>query len=169
MKIGIISDTHDHLAMCRAALKAFADEGAKTVLHAGDYVAPFVIPEFDKAGVSLIGVFGNNDGEKLFLAQKFREFKFELYPGPYELELEGRRICLMHEPRCLDSLIKSGNYDLIVYGHTHQLDIQEEGTLVVNPGEACGYLTGKATCAVVNLADMSGRIIELASGTPDDK
>ena len=106
MKIGIISDTHDHLAMCRAALKAFADEGAKTVLHAGDYVAPFVIPEFDKAGVSLIGVFGNNDGEKLFLAQKFREFKFELYPGPYELELEGRRICLMHEPRCLDSLIK---------------------------------------------------------------
>ncbi|MCU0608134.1 MAG: hypothetical protein MUF78_12185 [Candidatus Edwardsbacteria bacterium] len=32
---------------------------------------------------------------------------------------------------------------------------------MVNPGEACGYLTGKATCAVVDLADLSGRIIEL--------
>jgi len=40
-------------------------------------------------------------------------------------------------------------------------DIREEGTLVINPGEGCGYISGKPTCAVVDLSDMSGRIIEL--------
>lgn len=161
MKIGIISDTHDRLDMVRRACQLLREAGVATVLHAGDFVAPFVVGEFDKGGMALIAVFGNNDGEKLFLSQKFKEHHFQLYPGPYEFELEGRKICLMHEPRCLEALSRSGSYDLIIYGHTHQIDIQEEGTLVINPGEACGYLSGKSTCALVDLSDMSGRIIEL--------
>ena len=164
MKIGIISDTHDHLGNCRKACAAFAAEGIRTVLHAGDIIAPFVAPVFHAAALKLVAVHGNNDGEKLFLRERFAELGFELHHGPHRFELDGRRICLMHEPRCLDSLSRSGSYDLIVYGHTHQLDIQEEGTLVINPGEACGYLTGKPTCALVDLADMSGRIVELDAG-----
>jgi hypothetical protein len=161
MKIGIISDTHDNLAACRKACEAFAAEGVKTVLHAGDIIAPFVAPVFYDARLKLIAVFGNNDGEKLFLREKFAELGFELHHGPHEFQLQGRRICLMHEPRCLASLVKSGSYDLIVHGHTHELAIHEEGTLVINPGEACGYLSGKPTCAVVDLDDLSGRFIEL--------
>jgi hypothetical protein len=161
MKIGIISDTHDHLGNCREACAAFSADGVKTVLHAGDMVAPFVAPVFRDAKLKLVAVFGNNDGERLFLRERFDELGFSLHHGPHRLEIEGRRICLMHEPRCLDSLVKSGDYDLVVYGHTHELAISEEGTLVVNPGEACGYITGKATCAVVDLADLSGRVIEL--------
>lgn len=161
MKIGVISDTHDHLGNCRRACQAFAAEGIRTVLHAGDIIAPFTVAPFDQARIRLVAVFGNNDGEKLFLKERFGEMGFELHHGPHRLELDGRRICLMHEPRCLDSLVKSGDFDLVVYGHTHELAIGEEGTLVINPGEACGYLSGKATCAVVDLADLSGRIIEL--------
>ena len=161
MKIGIISDTHDHMGNCRKACTAFAAEGIKTVLHAGDINAPFAVTPFHDARIKLIAVFGNNDGEKLFLRERFAEMGFELHHGPHEFELQGRRICLMHEPRCLASLVKSGSYDLIVHGHTHELAIHEEGTLVVNPGEACGYLTGKPTCAIVELDDLSGRIIDL--------
>jgi putative phosphoesterase len=161
MKIGIISDTHDHMGNCRKACAAFAAEGVTTVLHAGDIIAPFIAPVFYEAKLKLIAVFGNNDGEKLFMRERFADLGYGLHHGPYRFELDGRRICLMHEPRCLDSLVKSGDFDLVIYGHTHELAISEEGTLVVNPGEACGYLTGKATCAVVDLADMSGRIIEL--------
>ena len=161
MKIGLISDTHDNLEACQKACEAFAEDGVQTVLHAGDFVAPFIVPVFAKARLKLIGVYGNNDGERVYLKERFEEAGFELHGGPHDLKIGGRNICMMHEPRCLDSLIKSGNYDLILYGHTHQVNIYEEGTLVVNPGEACGYLTGKATCAVVELDDMSGRIIEL--------
>jgi hypothetical protein len=161
MKIGIISDTHDHMGNCHKACDAFAAEGIKNVLHAGDIIAPFIAPVFHQAKLKLIAVFGNNDGEKLFMRERFDGLGFELHHGPHRFELNGRRICLMHEPRCLESLVKSGDFDLVIYGHTHELAISEEGTLVINPGEACGYLTGKATCAVVDLADMSGRIIEL--------
>jgi uncharacterized protein len=161
MKIGIISDTHDHMGNCQKACAAFTAEGVKTVLHAGDLVAPFVAPVFHQARLKLIAVFGNNDGERLFLHERFSELGFELHHGPHRFDFSGRRICLMHEPRCLESLVRSGDFDLAVYGHTHEVAIGEEGTLVVNPGEACGYLTGKATCAVVELDDLSGRIIEL--------
>ncbi|MDQ7798793.1 MAG: metallophosphoesterase [Candidatus Edwardsbacteria bacterium] len=161
MKIGLISDTHDNLEACQKACEAFFDEDVKIVLHAGDFVAPFIVPVFAKARLKLIAVYGNNDGEKIYLKERFEEAGFELHSGPYELKIGDRSICMMHEPRCLESLIKAGTYDLILYGHTHKVDIFEEGTLVVNPGEACGYLTGKPTCAVVELDDMSGRIIEL--------
>jgi uncharacterized protein len=161
MKIGIISDTHDHMGNCQKACAAFAADGITTVLHAGDMVAPFIAPVFHRAGLRLIAVYGNNDGEKLYLREKFAELGFGLAYGPHELELGGRRVCMMHEPRCLESLAASAKYDLIVYGHTHELAISEEGTLVINPGEACGYLSGRATCAVVDLESMSGRIIEL--------
>lgn len=161
MKIGLISDTHDNLDACQKACDVFRREEVKLVLHAGDFVAPFIVPVFSKARIKLIGVFGNNDGEKLYLRDRFEEAGFELHNGPYELKLENRSICMMHEPRCLESLIKSGTFDLILYGHTHEVDIFEEGTLVVNPGEACGYISGKSTCAVVELEDMSGRIIDL--------
>jgi len=40
----------------------------------------------------------------------------------------------------------------VVYGHTHQTKVQRIGrTLVINPGEVCGYLTGKSTMALLNL------------------
>ena len=161
MLIGAISDTHDNLPLIEKAVHFLNQQNIGLVLHAGDYVAGFVIPILAKLNCPLIGVFGNNDGEKLFLREKFAELGFELHQGPHEFELQGRKICLMHEPRCLASLVKSGDYDLIVHGHTHELAIHEEGTLVINPGEACGYLTGKPTCAVVDLDDLSGRFIEL--------
>jgi hypothetical protein len=161
MKIGLISDTHDDMKACFKACEAFNSEGVKVILHAGDFIAPFVVPVFAQSKLKLIGVYGNNDGDRLFLSEKFREAGFELHRGPHEFDLASRRICLMHEPYCLESLVKSGNYDLVVYGHTHKLAISEEGTLVINPGEACGYLTGKATCAVVDLGDMSGKVIDL--------
>ena len=37
----------------------------------------------------------------------------------------------MHEPDEVDALAKSGVYDVIVYGHTHNVDIREGETLVV--------------------------------------
>ncbi|KKM79784.1 hypothetical protein LCGC14_1346400, partial [marine sediment metagenome] len=41
------------------------------LIHCGDYVAPFVKRWFDKLDDSIkknfYGVFGNNDGERLFL------------------------------------------------------------------------------------------------------
>ena len=68
---------------------------------------------------------------------------------------------LMHEPKSIDALVASGHYDLVVYGHTHQIDLREGPCVVVNPGEACGYLSGRATVVVLDTATMKPERIDL--------
>ena len=160
MLIGIVSDTHDHLDRLRTALRRFAEAGVDIVLHAGDIVSPFMVVPFQEAGLRMVGVFGNNDGDKLFLRERFKGVG-DLNFGPYEVELGGRRIVVMHEPRSLEALIASGKYDLVVYGHTHEVDVREGRPLVINPGECGGWLSGRATCALVDLKGLKAEIIEL--------
>ena len=44
MRIGIISDTHDRQWRIEAAVDRFNRADLDLVLHAGDYVSPFVVP-----------------------------------------------------------------------------------------------------------------------------
>jgi putative phosphoesterase len=160
MKIGILADSHDNLPKIARAVEIFNAEGVGRVLHAGDFVSPITAGPFTGLNAPLVGVFGNNDGDRLYLTERFREIG-TLHTGTYEWELGGVRGVLMHEPRSLDALIKSGHYDLIVYGHTHEIDVREGKTLIVNPGECGGWLTGRATIAVLDLEEMDVRILDL--------
>ena len=79
------------------------------------------------------------------------------------LRLGGKKIALLHgiHEEIVDSLVESGCYDLVVRGHNHKAEIIEGATLVVNPGEVCGYLTGRQTVALIDLQEMHGQIVEL--------
>ena len=62
----------------------------------------------------------------------------------------------------LNALADSGYFDAIVHGHSHMKGIQRRGkTLMVNPGEVCGYLTGKPTVALLDTVKNEAEIIEL--------
>ena len=70
MKIGIISDTHDDIHNVQNAIEIFREEKVDWIIHVGDFIFPGVIDEFKKLKDELplsrmIGVLGNNDGEKL--------------------------------------------------------------------------------------------------------
>jgi len=160
MKIGILSDSHDHLARLAQAVAVFNEEAVGLVLHAGDFVSPTTARELGRLRAPLVGVFGNNDGDRLFLTKAFAGVG-TLHAGPHELEVGGRRVVLMHEPRCLEALVESGAYALVVFGHTHDALVREGRTLVVNPGECGGWLSGRATVAVVDAKDLQARLIEL--------
>ena len=71
MLVGIISDTHDDIMNVRRAIEIFNAEGVDSVIHAGDYVFPGVVKEFEKLNAKLIGVLGNNDGEKYIYLKTF--------------------------------------------------------------------------------------------------
>lgn len=160
MKLGVISDTHDNMPKIAQAVELFNRERVDLVLHAGDFISPLTAKEFKGLNTELVGVFGNNDGDKLYLIKKFQGVG-ELYTDYRELELEGRKIVLMHEPKLLEALIASKVYDLIVYGHTHDIDLRQGPPLVLNPGEGGGWLSGRATVAIVDLATMETNIIDL--------
>ncbi|MBN1508428.1 MAG: metallophosphoesterase [Sedimentisphaerales bacterium] len=157
MRIGIISDTHDNRRNVARAIEIFRHHGVQCILHAGDIVAPFTALAFGELrSAKFIAVFGNNDGEKLFLKRTVEGFGGEIHEHCYKGELEGRRICMMHKDHFAEETIRSQMYDLVIYGHTHHPDIRQEGkTLVINPGEATDWITGSGHCVVLDLKDMS--------------
>jgi putative phosphoesterase len=158
-----MSDSHDHLDRLALAVQQLRDRKIELLLHAGDFIAPFTIPVLDQVGCPIRAVFGNNDGEKVGLHTRLTGLGHQLSERPQAYEWKGRRFLLLHEPAALDALEGSPHYDLVVYGHTHQIDLRqpETGALLLNPGEVCGWVTGKASCAVVNLAQRQIELIEL--------
>ena len=169
MLVGIISDTHDNLPLVDKAVKKLIDEKVELVLHAGDYVSPFVISHFKPFQSKFIGVFGNNDGDHEFLKRRFAEFGLEIRGLFAELEIDGLKVALLHggesggppgASELLKSLISSECYDVIVHGHVHEAKAYKKGkTLVINPGEVCGYLTEKPSIAVLDTKTLKAKII----------
>jgi putative phosphoesterase len=138
-------------------------EPIELVLHAGDYSAPFVTDYYRALKIHMVGVFGNNDAEKSKLRDRFAEAGHEVKGRFAEVQAGNLRIALTHgdEDELLRSLTARGGYDVIIHGHTHQASLTEEGrTLLINPGEICGYLTGKSTFAIL---DTSKRKAHLCS------
>ncbi len=159
MIIGIISDTHDHMDNLKKAMEVFKSQKIEHMIHAGDFTSPFtwrVVKDF-KGGFT--GIFGNNDGERVLLKRLYQD---RIYTQPYKFSLHNRRIVVMHEPDVIDALADSGHFDLIIFGHTHEPIIKKiNNTLIINPGEACGWLYGKPTVAIVNLETMEAEIVSI--------
>lgn len=140
MLIGLISDTHDHLINLKKAVNYFRESRVDLVLHSGDYCSPFTIPYF--SGLKLYGIFGNNDGDRYLLMNKFSSIDAELHGDFFENEFGGLKIALYHGTYAgiTRSLEKSGNYDVVISGHTHEPDLENIGsTLSINPGSAHGF------------------------------
>ena len=163
MKIGLMSDTHDRIDAVERAIDFFNRAGVEHVLHAGDLVSPFVASEFAKLKAKLYYVWGNNEGDREFIRAKFGELGVKPLGNFAALELNGRRIALLHGTHedIVEALSKSGSFDVVVRGHTHRAEIREGKPLLVNPGEVCGYLSGRQTVALLDLAELRAKILGL--------
>lgn len=163
--IGAISDSHDNLPQIEKAVQILNEQNVGLVLHAGDYIAGFVIPKFKQLNCQLIGVFGNNDGDHELLKRRFSETtNCTIHDRFAQVTIDGYRIALLHghETELLNAIIDSGYFDAVINGHSHNKNIERKGkTLTVNPGELCGYLTGKSTIVILDTAKNEARIIEL--------
>lgn len=141
MIIGLLSDTHDNIPKIKQAINRFKEENVNLVLHAGDYVSPFTAIPYAELDVPLIGVFGNNCAMTESLKEFYSKVGGDLKGYFTEVGADGLRIALLHGHRKQDAdKAYNGDYDVIVQGHTHLPSIcDENGILVVNPGEVCGY------------------------------
>lgn len=168
MKIGILSDTHDRLPTFRRALELFRRLEVDAVFHAGDLIAPFaaklLTPDTDGGGILPKGLFpqhvhviyGNNDGER----DGLKKVLPQIADGPLRATLEPDRgepvnVAMAHffewfEPKDL------AGADVVISGHDHQpkIEAREVGgrsVLLINPGECCGWVTGRCTVALLEL------------------
>jgi putative phosphoesterase len=156
MRIGLIADTHDRLPAVAELARRMAASGVSIVLHAGDYCSPFTLRPIADAGLVLLGVFGKNDGDRegLRAAAFAAGVGGELLEAPHRVDLDGRSVLLVHDvaeagERSIDA------HDVVIHGCTHHFeDTTVGGTRLVNPGEACGWLHGVPTAAILDLASL---------------
>ena len=165
MLVGAISDTHDNLPLIEKAVAILNQRKVDLVLHAGDYVAGFVIPKLKALNCPLIGVFGNNDGDHELLKKRFSETtNCTIHDRFTQVAIDGYKIALLHghETELLNAIIDSGYFNAVIHGHSHFNSIERKGkTLAINPGEVCGYLTGKPTIAILDTIKHKAELIEL--------
>jgi putative phosphoesterase len=126
MKIGVISDTHDHFDSRIPSLFA----GVQHILHAGDIGMPWIILELQTIA-PVTAVLGNTDEAGL----SFRTTEVT--------ELASRKFLVHHivNPHDLEEKLKGRiareRPDAVVFGHTHKPFAETiGGTFYFNPGYA---------------------------------
>jgi uncharacterized protein len=121
-QIGVISDTH---GLLRDEVKSRLRD-CDMVLHAGDIGNAQVLEELRQIA-QVVAVRGNMDGGA---------WAGEL-PKTECLDVEGRRIYVVHDIDTLDLNPATAGIDVVIYGHSHRPAIDRKGgVLYLNPGSA---------------------------------
>jgi putative phosphoesterase len=159
--IGIMADSHDNLHSIKQAVCLFNETGCSLVIHAGDFVAPFAAQELAKLSCPVKAVFGNCDGEKKGLKKVFHSFG-EIKKAPLVFNHENLNLLVTHIPEALGTHLASEKYKVIIFAHTHKPEIRrEKKSLLINPGETGGWVSGKGTVALLDPKTLSVDIITL--------
>lgn len=169
MLLGVISDTHDDVGSLEVALQLFASRAVDRVVHLGDLVSPFTLKPIVQSGTPTVLLRGNNEAEFKLSVDALEADNVTFYTSPTETWLGDRKAILFHgfgslslTKRVAELLARSGEYELVLYGHTHEVDSRKvEGALLLNPGEACGCLSGKKTVAILDTEDLSVEILTI--------
>lgn len=156
-RLGLVSDSHDNLALARSAASFFRDARPDVVLHLGDITTGDTVGCF--SGLPMRFLRGNNDDNRL-LAPALARHGFPKLADDLTLEVNGVRVAAHHghvRPR-LEAL--AAECDLLLHGHTHQRRCEKLGrTLVVNPGAL--YRCNTKTVAMMDLPALDVRFFEV--------
>ena len=90
------------------------------------------------------------------LLRSTRQVRF----APHSFDIGGKRILLAHDLADIpDRSVES--HEIVVHGHLHKQEMKERGnTLIVNPGESCGWVHGIPSGAIL---DLDARTVEWMS------
>lgn len=160
MRIGIVSDTHDHLRNVASIVAIFEAARVARVVHTGDITQPKTLRAFAALSTPLLGVYGNNDREREGLELACAETGASFVDGPRELAWAGRRILVIHDPKEL-AVSRLRACDVLLHGHEHRPTLERrEGALIVNPGECAGHLKGFNAVGVLDLATLAFELVK---------
>ncbi len=149
MHVTICSDIHDNIWALEKALPGMA---ADALIFCGDFCAPFTLAQLAEGFNGPVhAVFGNNDGDQHLLNVMANKAGNVTLHGQFaELDLGGLKIAVNHYPEIGRAIAAAGQYDVVCYGHDHQLHQAKVGrTLLLNPGELMGRF-GKQTFMILD-------------------
>ncbi len=154
MKIGLISDSHNHLSNLISTLENFRSWGIKTVIHCGDLTDFSFISYF--SGFRVIYTFGNSDVATGVIRTRLAKANPESFAGlVFRGKLNGIPVAATHshiEGEVMN-LVQEKRYRWIFHGHSHQRrDDVVQGARIVNPGALGSAGRSPNSFAVVDLA-----------------
>ena len=149
MKIGILSDTHKKLGRAKKVIDLLVENGAEYFIHAGDICEVEVLRYLVEKKLPYVAVYGNNDSN---MVQYHDEFN--LVQEPHLFKIQDVTFKLMHLPYYM-----SPETDIVVFGHTHTFECDfKNGTLFINPGEACARNKPISECVMLSVEKDSFKI-----------
>ncbi len=167
MKIGVVSDSHDHGALLADAVMRARDWGAQAILHCGDVIGPNSLRASLALGLPLHVVHGNNLGDLLSMQRLANASNGALvyYGGDATLSLGGRRLFMTHYPHLARGMACTGDFDAVFCGHSHVACVEQVAgahgrTPLVNPGTVAG-LGAERTMVLADLERLSFEIVFL--------
>jgi len=166
VKVCILSDSHDHIALLDAAVAEARAAGAQAVLHCGDVVAPSTLQCLNRHGLPVHVIHGNNTGDLYTLGRLASrpDNVIEYHGMDAVVELGGRRIFLVHYPHYARAMATTGDYDLVCCGHDHRASVAQVAnvkgghTWLVNPGTV-GGVGAPPTYVMADLATMRFEVV----------
>lgn len=131
-----MSDSHDNWANLEKAVIKANEAECMYLLFAGDLISPPGINTLKEFKGEVKIIWGNNEGEKLGFANKIAATEnIELCGDICEITIDNTKIFMNHYPRISELAAKSGEFDLCIYGHTHENKEEKiNNVLLVNPG-----------------------------------
>jgi putative phosphoesterase len=168
VKICIVSDSHDRADLLAQAVSEGKAAGASAVIHCGDVIGTQTLRPTLALGLPLHVIHGNNLGDPVSLSRWARESSGQLqYHGPdARIELDSRRIFVVHYPEYGYAMACTGDWDLVCCGHSHVAGIQQVANVkggrswLVNPGTVAG-LAAPRTWALGDLAAMRFEVFSM--------
>ena len=148
MIVGVMSDTHGHFLAAREAIELFERAGVDHVIHCGDVGGEEVFDEL--MGRPLTFVWGNTDTPTDGLMAYLQAMGFTMPNGvPARIELGGKKFAVFHGHESQFRLSKQLDVDFVLYGHTHEADVEVfDGKCFVNPGAL--FRANPKTVATIN-------------------
>lgn len=140
MNILIISDTHDRVDHIQKVLDATKNNAIGAIIHCGDLVEPETLQAFEGVDIPIYYVFGNNEGREEAIVHTCEQMGIHYFLDLGEFVINGRKIVITHYPKVAKSLAAFGNFDLILFGHSHNRYKEKlsNGAWYVNPGNLAG-------------------------------
>jgi putative phosphoesterase len=151
VRIGVLSDTHIHLAEEIPAEVVTAFSSVDLIVHAGDFVGSAVLDGLKQLG-EVKAVHGNVDSMNLR----------SLLPEKQIFTVGTKKVGITHgwgSPEGIEKRVKEllGDVDIVIYGHSHRAKIEQIGNvLFFNPGP------GRQSYGILTIdADIKGEIIRI--------
>lgn len=151
MLCGLLSDTHNNPDTLKRALNRFREQSIDIILHAGDVTNQQTLQLL--SGFDVWIAQGNMDRDPSLRSCARTLFGPGRFRSIHKIELDHISFALLHSdlhPEWV-SIVQSGLYRYVIYGHTHKPDDTLIGTTrIINPGSLSNSRYKTPTCAYLN-------------------